>query len=121
MVSRLCAFLLMAYILAYAILSLNGRYEPEFVGLAGVKSYAWAPYGFYDADHAWKGSLYARQHPEERTGGWRNSIIMVFGPLWIVDIHFIHCTGFSGGEHGNATQPSVYGSPPRKSYGKNTH
>jgi hypothetical protein len=95
-ISRLGALLLMAYILAYATLSLSGRYQPGAVGLNGVKWYTWAPYGFYVANHPWKNSKYALLHPEERAGGWSDSMIMGFVPLWIVDIHFVHRMRFHG-------------------------
>lgn len=89
-VSRVCTLILMAYILVYAALSLRGHYQPFIIGLAGVKSYSWAPYGFYDAGHPWPGARAARQLPEEKTGGWRESMMMVFFPLWIVDTPYIH-------------------------------
>jgi hypothetical protein len=90
MASRVCAYLLMAYILVYAALSLRGRYQPAAIGLAGVKWYSWAPYGFYDAEHPWPGARAAREHPEQKTGDWRESMMISFLPLWIVDTHYIH-------------------------------
>ena len=79
----------MAYILVYAALSRSGHYQPFTIGLAGVKSYNWAPYGFY-VGQPWPGARAARQLPEEKTGGWRESMMMGFFPLWIVDTHYIH-------------------------------
>jgi hypothetical protein len=89
-VLRVIIALLMLYVLSYAILSLCGRYQPMIVGAAGVKQYAWAPFGFYDAKHHWPRSSYAVQHPAEKTGGWRVYMMMSFGPLWWLDFHYIH-------------------------------
>lgn len=41
------------YALLYACLSVRGRYEPEAIGLNGVKWYAWAPLGFVK-DYRWR-------------------------------------------------------------------
>ena len=49
--------LVIPYVSTYIALSVNGRYEPASIGLAGVKSYAWAPYGCYDQDHGWSASM----------------------------------------------------------------
>lgn len=92
-VSRCCAAILIAYLTAYAILSVRGRYEPSVVGLNGVKSYSWAPYGFYDPDHPWKGSFSARRHPEEKTGGWNTCLEAAFAPLVYFDVHCFHNKG----------------------------
>jgi hypothetical protein len=82
--------LLVLYVLSYAVLSLCGRYQPMSIGAAGVKQYAWAPFGFYDADHAWARSAYAVHYPTEKTGGWRNYMMWSFAPLWWLDFHYIH-------------------------------
>lgn len=89
-ISRCCAALLLVYVLTYVALSLAGRYQPGGVGAHGVKWYDWAPYGFFDPTHPWKGSLRAREHPTEKTGGWRSYIMTVFIPLWFYDIHCFH-------------------------------
>jgi hypothetical protein len=38
--------LLMIYVGIYAVLTINGRYEPEAMGASGVKWYGWWPRGF---------------------------------------------------------------------------
>jgi hypothetical protein len=79
-----------AYVIAYAILSANGRYQPLAFGLNGVKGYAWAPWGFYDPDHPWENSVAARKNPGAKTGGWNTKMIYFFMPLWELDRFFIH-------------------------------
>ena len=78
------------YIVIYAVLSLNGRYQPISTNLRGIEQYAWAPIGFYDPDHPWSGSIAARRSPENKAGGWNHVMMYAFAPLWVVDIHFIH-------------------------------
>ncbi|GEM_PF-3045861 len=78
------------YVLIYAILSINGRYQPAAVNLRGIMWSSWAPAGFYDAEHPWPGSVEARKSPNQKTGGWRASMIYAFLPLWEIDVHFIH-------------------------------
>ena len=89
-VSRIIIAILLLYVLSYVVLSVNGCYQPLSVGLNGAKSYAWAPLGFYDPDHAWKNSFYAQQHPAEKTGGWRPFMWLAFLPLWELDFRCIH-------------------------------
>ncbi len=48
--------LLVLYVGSYVALSVGGRYEPGAIGLNGVKSYAWAPYGFV-RDYKWNSAL----------------------------------------------------------------
>ena len=83
-------FVFLAYGLIYSVLSLCGKYQPISVGAAGVKDYAWAPLGFYDADHAWPRSAYAVRHPTEKTGGWSTAMMLMFYPLWYSDARYIH-------------------------------
>jgi hypothetical protein len=87
---RIISAVLLIYILTYAVLSLCGRYQPISVGIDHVEAYSWAPFGFYDADHAWSGSVYAVQHPTAKTGGWSRFVTLTFYPLWELDTHFIH-------------------------------
>jgi hypothetical protein len=61
------------YMWTYAVLSINGRYEPAAIGLRGVKWYAWAPCGFYDQDC-----------------GWNRSMMTFFVPLMFVDTRLWH-------------------------------
>jgi hypothetical protein len=81
---------------AYVLLSLNGGYQPSCVGASGVKWYEWAPFGFYDPDHAWEGSSYAVHHPTEKTGGWNRTMMWTFLPLYYVDDQFIHKMSYDG-------------------------
>jgi hypothetical protein len=87
---RIIGGLAVVYFLIYLGLTLNGRYQPIAVGAANVKEWAWSPWGFYDADHAWPNSSYAHKHPNEKTGGWKNSMMLVFFPLWEIDTRFVH-------------------------------
>jgi len=64
--------LLVFYIASYAIMSVNGRYEPSVVGPSGVKSWAWAPASFAPG------------------GWWKPKRIYAFGPLYILDTRFWH-------------------------------
>jgi len=89
-VLRVIVALFMLYTLSYGVLSLCGRYQPLIIGAYGVKEYAWAPAGFYDAEHHWPHSVYAAHHPEEKIGGWRMYMMWSFGPLWWLDYHYIH-------------------------------
>jgi hypothetical protein len=82
--------LVIVYVLAYSGLSVFGRYQPIAVGTFGVEEFAWAPFGFYDPDHAWEGSSYAAHHPAEKTGGWHDSMLITFFPVWMLDCQFIH-------------------------------
>ncbi len=82
--------LVLIYVLVYSALSIFGCYQPLSVGTFEVKEFAWAPFGFYDPDHAWKGSSYAVHHPTEKTGGWHGTLTWAFLPLWTLDCGFIH-------------------------------
>jgi hypothetical protein len=82
--------LLVVYILIYVVLSINGKYQPLFVGANGVKEHAWAPLGFYDPDHPWKGSGTALDNPGMKTGGWNEFMLIFFYPLWNIDIRHFH-------------------------------
>ena len=44
--------ILLVYAVSYTSLSIQGRYEPLFIGLNGVKGYGWAPRGFV-RDFVW--------------------------------------------------------------------
>jgi len=63
---------LVLYVVSYLWLSMNGRFEPEAIGLAGVKLYGWAPLGFV---HEYK---------------WNHSLQICFLPLWVLDAKFWH-------------------------------
>ena len=71
--------LLLIYVGSYLMLSISGRFEPEAIGLNGVKWYAWAPRGFV---HDYR---------------WRKSLRTVFIPLWIADTHLWHTSDKAGG------------------------
>lgn len=60
------------YIIAYLVLSSNGRFEPSGIGLNGVKSHTWAPCGFY---------------AELK---WRRGPMIFFSPLYLIDESFWH-------------------------------
>jgi hypothetical protein len=47
----------LCYVVSYTCLSEFGRYEPASIGLAGVKSYWWAPAGFVK-DYRYRMSLF---------------------------------------------------------------
>jgi len=89
-VGKILGGLILVYALIYSGLSIFGRYQPMSVGTFGVKEFAWAPFGFYDTDHAWEGSSYAVHHPTEKTGGWQRIMMWTFVPLWSLDCEFIH-------------------------------
>jgi hypothetical protein len=88
--SKIVGVIFAIYILIYMVLSLNGSYQPDSYDLRGPMSYARAPCGFYDPNHAWKGSSYAVHHPTEKTGGWSTSMEISFLPLYCLDCEFIH-------------------------------
>ena len=81
--------LVFIYVLVYSGLSMAGCYQPIAVGIGHVETYAWAPLGFYDPDHAWRGSVYAVRHPTETTGGW-GRLMFIFHPLWLIDARYVH-------------------------------
>jgi len=79
------------YVSVYVILSANGKYQPELVDLQGVQLYTWAPLGYYDANHPWKGSQAAIISKATIYGGWKNTfLVQVFYPLYRIDISYIH-------------------------------
>jgi hypothetical protein len=81
-VQSLClavCLLVCIYIGVYALLSLNGRYEPAVVGLDHVKWYGWAPQGFVQESQ------------------WNRSLMWIFLPLYYLDTHFWH-----KGEHSDS-------------------
>jgi hypothetical protein len=82
--------LALVYVLVYLILSTFGCYRPDAWDLNGPMHYSWAPAGFYDAKHAWPGSVYAVRHPNEKTGGWSAFMSWAFLPLFYLDNQFIH-------------------------------
>ena len=90
---NILGFIILGYVLFYSVLSWRGRYQPIAVGADHVKAYAWAPFGFYDSEHAWPHSSYAVHHPTEKTGGWRQGMLWAFAPLWLLDRQFIHSGG----------------------------
>lgn len=83
-------FVALGYVSCYLVLSLCGRYESTAMGADHVEAWAWAPLGFYDAEHPWRRSSYAVHHPTEKTGGWRMYMFWTFAPLWLLDHQFIH-------------------------------
>ncbi len=74
-VSLVVGLVLASYNLVYLWLSANGRYEPESIGLNGIKTYAWAPKGFVK---------------EYR---WDKTRLRVFAPVWFLDLKFWHTHG----------------------------
>jgi len=64
--------LLCIYVGVYAILSLEGRYEPAAWGLDHVKWYAWAPRGFVQDFQ------------------WSRPLMLTFAPLYYLDTRFWH-------------------------------
>lgn len=80
--SIVLVLLLGLYIGSYLALSVTGRYEPATIGLGGVKSYGWAPCGFV--------SKYR----------WKQSMILMFFPLYYLDCQFWHSSaGAYGGKY----------------------
>jgi hypothetical protein len=67
------AFLL--YVGSYAVLSSGGQFVPGGWGLGWVKHYVWAPRGFV------AGPAGIEQ---------RRALQVIFLPLWLVDMHFVH-------------------------------
>ena len=84
-----CA-LLSAYGFVYLCLSGCGQYQPASVGINHVEQYDWAPLGFYDPGHPWKGSLAAIRDKSTNFGGWNCFAIRIFYPLYELDRFFIH-------------------------------
>lgn len=62
----------LVYCSYYFYLSKTGRFEPEAIGLNGVKWYGWAPKGFVDKFK------------------WKNSRLTFFYGLWLMDAHLWH-------------------------------
>jgi hypothetical protein len=82
--------LFVVYVLIYVVFSVNGQYQPFNVGANGVKAHAWAPLGFYDPNHPWKRSMTAQENPGMKTGGWSEFMLIIFYPLWNIDIRHFH-------------------------------
>jgi hypothetical protein len=55
-IRRILIAVFAVYSISYLILSLQGRYEPQAIGLNGVKWYGWAPRGFV-TDFRWNSSI----------------------------------------------------------------
>jgi hypothetical protein len=67
--------LLSVYVFSYVALSSFGAYAPATIGLAGVKSWAWVPAGFY----------------VPTSGGWvRTPLRIFYAPLSIADHRLWH-------------------------------
>ena len=64
--------LLCVYVGVYAVLSLEGHYEPAAWGLDHVKAYAWAPRGFV------------------KDFQWSRPLMLIFSPLYYLDTHYWH-------------------------------
>ncbi len=64
--------LLGVYVGAYVVRSREGRFEPEAIGLSGVKWYRWAPAGFVT------------------NFKWDHSQIKFYYPLYLIDIRIWH-------------------------------
>jgi len=74
--------LLAAYLGSYVILSANGRYEPECIGIDHVKWYAWTPLGFMK-DYKKRRYLY-----------------LAYLPAYIVDFRYWHtCDDATSGRY----------------------
>ncbi len=64
--------LLGVYVGAYVVRSREGRFEPMFIGLNGVKGYGWAPAGFVT------------------NFKWDQSQMKFYYPLYLLDIRLWH-------------------------------
>lgn len=71
-IASVVAALLGCYVCSYWLLSLNGRFEPDVIGLNGVKSYGWAPAGFVT-------------HFK-----WHVRLVYFYCPLYLGDIRLWH-------------------------------
>ncbi|HRH99231.1 MAG TPA: hypothetical protein PLB55_25030 [Prosthecobacter sp.] len=60
------------YVISYIRISARGRFEPEFIGLNGVKRYGWAPDGFVSEFK------------------WDHSKLLFYYPLHFIDTRFFH-------------------------------
>jgi hypothetical protein len=78
------------YFGSYICLSALGRYEPDIVGAAGPKSYAWAPLGFYSRAGPWPGSVAAGRNGSRSLGGWNRSLVVFYFPLYNLDRQAFH-------------------------------
>jgi hypothetical protein len=88
--SKIFGGLVAAYVLIYAVLTLNGSYQPAAYDLNGVMWREWAPSGFYDSTHPWPNSFAAEHSKDKMTGGWNKLMMCIFLPLWAADTKFIH-------------------------------
>src|SRR5262245_22135556 len=66
------ALAVFAYVGSYLSRSAQGRYEPECIGLNGVKLYSWAPRGFVTDFR------------------WNHSLMRAYYPLYFLDTRFWH-------------------------------
>jgi hypothetical protein len=71
------------YATCYLSLSLQGRYEPFIIGLAGVKSYLWAPRGLMTPDES---------------PAWSRFKVYAFLPLFLVDTRLWHTSDKAYGD-----------------------
>ena len=83
----------MAYAGSYVSRSMRGRYEPDVIGLGGVKWYAWAPEGFV------------------KEYQWNESLVRFYYPLCWLDHRFWHTPGeaWSGDYPVNEVAPEEIG------------
>jgi len=81
---------LVAYIVVYIVLTTKGSYQPAVIGLNGIKSYEWAPLGFYTDNHQ------QNFNGPKENGNWNGIMLRSFFPLWYIDIHFSHKVSFDG-------------------------
>lgn len=65
---------LLVYISSYLALSLQGRYEPELIGVGVVKQFGWAPRGFVTDFR------------------WNYTLIAIYFPLYLLDTRLWHTT-----------------------------
>jgi len=68
------ALLFCGYVGLYGMLSAQGRYAPEAIGLNGVKSYSWRPCGFTESN-----GISMKPH-----------ICLFFAPLYWLDVRYWH-------------------------------
>jgi hypothetical protein len=91
---NVCAFsvclILIGYVVLYVCLSVRGQYQPASVGINHVEQYEWAPFGFYDPNHPWKGSLAGISSKTNVFGGWNIPLTKLFLPLYEFDHSYIH-------------------------------
>ena len=89
---KVLCFLVVAYVVVYVVLSMNGSYEPDAFSLRGVIDYEWAPFGFY-AKPVPKRSAATR---DVDFGDWNRVMLRIFFPLWYIDIRLFHTISLDG-------------------------